>query len=104
MNKAIAEFNRTTCYIITDSDNRQVGVIVSNESNIEITDHEEDVTKRIELAVKEHECAKSATFISEFSINSSYRPIEFSCDIKPYDGNMEIRIYTITPSFLYGKE
>lgn len=102
--KATAEFNRTSCYVITDSEDRQIGVIISDESNIENKYHTEDITKRIELAVKEHEQAKSATICDDIDINNSYRPLEFSCDTITEDDEAENRSYTITPSCLYGKE
>lgn len=99
--KATAEFNRETCYVITNEENQLVGVITSKESNIEIRSHEEDITEKVELAIQEHEVSTSAKLMSNISTGIGYRAIEFTCDTVSEDGQDESRVYFITASFLY---
>jgi len=99
--KATAEFNRETCYVITDEEGRQVAVIAAKASNIEIRTHEEDITERLELAVREHEVSTSAKLITEINTGIGYRPLEFACETVTEDGEDESRVYFITASVLY---
>lgn len=101
MKKAIAELGRTSCLVITEHESgRQVGVILP-ERNSEDRVHEEDITYRVETAIKEFECAKSAKLIDDVNTGEGFKDITFECNTKTGDGEDEIRSYTITPSTTY---
>lgn len=103
--KAVAEFNRSSCYVITDEENRQVGVIISVAGSVNITYHEEDITKRLEIAIKEHECMKTCKLLDDVDVRGHSNPAQFECELThDEDDQHDLRTYTITASTLYGDE